>query len=94
MRQPIPGAIALKIIAPQQLLVDVEASEVSLPGLDGQLGILPGHRPLITMLGRGDLSYRVDNAVEKFAVRGGYAEIRPDSVLVFTELSEDEPDQP
>jgi F-type H+-transporting ATPase subunit epsilon len=94
MSQTIRAAIALKVIAPRHLLVDVQASEVSLPGVDGELGILPGHRPLITMLGQGDLSYRVDNTVEKFAVRGGYAEIGPESVLVFAQLSEDEPDQP
>ena len=65
---------------------EVEADEVTLPGLDGQIGILPGHRPMVAALGEGTLTYRAGGESEEREIRGGYAEIGPDRVLVFTEL--------
>jgi F-type H+-transporting ATPase subunit epsilon len=82
--------LRLRVITPGQLLVDAEVDEVALPGLEGELGILPGHRPLITALGKGRLFYRLAGAGQQFEVTGGYAEIGPESVLAFTTLSEDE----
>jgi F-type H+-transporting ATPase subunit epsilon len=80
----------LRVITPGRLLVDAEVDEVALPGLEGELGILPGHRPLFTALGKGRLLYRVAGSEQQSEVKGGYAEIGPHSVLVFTALSEDE----
>lgn len=94
MNKSLPSSLLLKVITSQELLVEAEVKEVVLPGLDGDLGILPGHRPLLTALGRGKISYRKDRQEKIFSVQGGYAEILPDRVLVFTELSEDETDQP
>ncbi|MBN2207496.1 MAG: F0F1 ATP synthase subunit epsilon, partial [Candidatus Aminicenantes bacterium] len=73
-------------------LVDAEAEEVQLPSLEGLIGILPGHQPLMVGLGQGTLSYRKGSGGESFEVRGGQAHILPDKVLVFTELSPDEPE--
>jgi len=94
MNKSLPSSLLLKIITTQELLVEAEVKEVMLPGLDGYLGILPGHRPLLTALGKGKISYRKDRQEKSFSVQGGYAEVLPDRVLVFTELSEDETDQP
>jgi F-type H+-transporting ATPase subunit epsilon len=94
MNQSLPSSLLLKVITPQELLVEADVQEVVLPGLDGYLGILPGHRPLLTALGKGKISYRKDRQEKGFSVQGGYAEILPDRVLVFTELSEDETSQP
>jgi F-type H+-transporting ATPase subunit epsilon len=82
--------IRLKVITPRRLLADAEADFVSLPTLEGEIGILPGHRPLYTALGRGALSFRSDGEAESFSVKGGFAEVRPDEVVVVTEMSEDE----
>jgi F-type H+-transporting ATPase subunit epsilon len=90
MSRSDPSRLALKIITPQRLLVDAEVDAVSLPGLDGEIGVLPGHRPLITSLGPGALSYRLEGRDESLPVGGGHAEIRPESVLVFTELVGDD----
>ncbi len=79
-------AIHLKVITPHRILCEADAAEVSLPGLDGLIGILPGHRPMVIALGEGTLTYRADGEVEAHEVRGGYAEIRGDQVLVFTEI--------
>ena len=90
MSQDDSHHLHLRVITPGRLLVDAEADEVALPGLEGELGILPGHRSLITALGKGRLHYRFAGAEQQFEVKGGYAEIGPESVLVFTTLSEDE----
>lgn len=75
------------------MLLETEVKEVTLPGLEGYLGILPGHRSLLTVLGEGKIIYRKEGQKEQFSVRGGYAEILPERVLVFTELSRDETDE-
>lgn len=94
MSKNLPSFLRLKIVTPEKMLVETEAEEVTLPGLDGYLGILPGHRPLLTTLGEGIIKYRKASKEEQFSVRGGYAEITPEEILVITELSENEIDQP
>jgi F-type H+-transporting ATPase subunit epsilon len=92
MSESSPPRLRLKVITSKRLLVEDEADEVTLPGLDGELGVLPGHRPLITALGRGELAFRRDGRERRFSVEGGTAEVTPDRVLVFTELARDEAD--
>ena len=95
MSQPgLPSSLHLKIITRDSLILDAEVEDVSLPSLEGELGILPGHRPLVTALGKGNLSCRMDKREETFAVQGGYARVLPDRVTVFTELIQDENEQP
>lgn len=90
MSQDLPSFLKLKVITSRKLLVDEEVLEVSLPSLDGYLGILPGHCHLFLALGKGKLSYRQTHRDENFSVEGGYAEILPEKVLVFTELGKNE----
>jgi F-type H+-transporting ATPase subunit epsilon len=85
-----PATLSLKVVTPHRLLVEAEVPGVNLPGLDGELGILPGHRPLVAALGSGELSYEIEGRRETWRVQGGHAEIHAGSVLVFTELAEDE----
>jgi F-type H+-transporting ATPase subunit epsilon len=82
--------IHLKVITPRKLLAEADAEAVYIPTLEGEIGVLPGHRPLFTAVGRGVLSFRADGDDERFSVDGGFAEIRPDQVLVVTEAGEDE----
>jgi len=86
------GRLAVTVIGPRGLEVEADALEVSLPSLDGRLGILPGHRPMILALGRGTLTYKDEAQEGRLNIRGGYAEIRPDSVLAFVERSDEEDD--
>jgi F-type H+-transporting ATPase subunit epsilon len=90
MSQALPPTLHLKVITARRLLVDTEVDEVTLPGLDGQIGILPGHCSLVMGIGKGILAYHRTKREDQFAVQGGYAEIQPNAVLVFTELSADE----
>jgi F-type H+-transporting ATPase subunit epsilon len=85
MSQNIPGSLHLKVITPRRLLCDAEAEAVFLPSLEGQIGILPGHKPMMVALGQGILTCKLRAETESHAIRGGYAEITPDRVLVFTE---------
>ena len=82
---PTP-TIHLKVITPHRILCEADAAEVSLPSLDGLIGILPGHRPMVVALGEGTLTFWAEGEIEAHEVRGGYAEIRGDRVLVFTEI--------
>ena len=93
MSNNLPSSLRLRVIAPRKLLLDEEVKEVSLPSLEGYLGILPGHRPLFTALGKGTITIRTAKGEEKFSVQGGYAEVYPDRILVFTELVENETEQ-
>jgi F-type H+-transporting ATPase subunit epsilon len=54
----LPEAIQLVIVTPERQLLSFSVSEVTLPGAEGELGVLPGHAPLITELGIGELTYR------------------------------------
>lgn len=90
MSQNIPASLHLKVITPRRLLCEAEAEAVFLPSLEGQIGILPGHKPMMVALGRGILMCKLREDIESHAIQGGYAEIMPDRVLVFTETSDQE----
>ena len=93
MSQDLPTSLKLTVISPKELLVDEEVQEVYLPSLEGYLGIFPGHRPLFVALGQGQLTYKRSNKKSDLKVQGGYAEVLPDRVLVFTEKGKDEKHQ-
>ena len=86
MNQPAPSSLHLKVITSTRLLVDEEVKEVTLPSVGGYLGILPGHCPLIVAIGEGELSYKTAGKSGEFSIAGGYAEVLPEKVLIFTEI--------
>ena len=85
----LPDAIQLVIVTPERQILKATVSEVTLPGADGYLGVLPGHAPLITELGVGELTYRSqDGQAGLLAVIRGFAEVLPDRVSVLAEIAE------
>ncbi len=90
MSDPTPSGLRLKIITPSRLLADAEAESVSIPSLEGYIGILPGHRSLVVGIGKGRISFRAGGGEKSFSVKGGFARVEPDEVLVMTEEAEDE----
>jgi len=90
MSDNLPHSLSLKVITPHKLQVDEQVKEVSLPGLDGNLGILPGHRPYLIILGEGVLTYSWAGGEDRVGISGGYAEIQGDSVLIFTQIKDDD----
>jgi F-type H+-transporting ATPase subunit epsilon len=86
----LPESIQLIVVTPERQLLRKSVVEVTMPGLDGQLGILPGHAPLITELGIGELAYRTSTSSQPvvLAVISGFAEVLPDRVTVLAETAE------
>ena len=86
----LPESIQLIVVTPERQLLRESAVEVTVPGLDGQLGILPGHAPLMTELGIGELSYRTSTSSQPvvLAVISGFAEVLGDRVTVLAETAE------
>jgi F-type H+-transporting ATPase subunit epsilon len=86
----LPESIQLIVVTPERQLLRESVVEVTVPGLDGQLGILPGHAPLMTELGIGELSYRTSTSSPPvvLAVISGFAEVLGDRVTVLAETAE------
>jgi F-type H+-transporting ATPase subunit epsilon len=82
--------IELVIVTPRKQLLRQKATEVQLPGANGYLGILPGHAPLMTELGIGELSYHdaTGKESEHLAIISGFAEVLPGRVTVLAETAE------
>jgi F-type H+-transporting ATPase subunit epsilon len=81
-------ALILDLVTPERQVLREEVDSVQLPGLDGELGILPGHAPLLTVLGAGQLSYSKGGQVQIATVMGGFAEVLAGRVIVLAERSE------
>ncbi len=84
----LPENIELEVVTPARQVLRETVQAVELPGRDGCLGILPGHAPLITELGIGQLTYRKTGYSGYLTVIHGYAEVLPDRVIVLAEVSE------
>jgi len=86
----LPESIELIVVTPERQLLQETVVEVTIPGLDGALGILPGHAPLITELGIGELSYRTRTSSQPIllAVLRGFAEVLPERVTLLAETAE------
>jgi F-type H+-transporting ATPase subunit epsilon len=84
----IPKHISLEFVTPERLVVHDDVDEVELPGLEGYLGVLPGHAPLLTTLKPGEMWYR-KGADKRYAfVGGGFAEIVGDRVSILARVAE------
>ena len=84
----MPDTFQLEIVTPAKLVVKDVAEEAQIPGLDGYLGILPGHAPLITELKVGAITYKAGGATHTLAVAWGFAEVLPDKVTILAETCE------
>lgn len=86
----LPESIHLIVVTPERQLLQETVVEVIIPGLDGELGILPGHAPLITELGIGELRYRTaaNSEAVSLSILRGFAEVLPDRVTVLAETAE------
>ena len=80
--------IQLEIVTPERLVYEDEVDSVNVPGIEGELGILPHHAPLLSILGFGELRIRKGGAEESFAIVGGFVQVRPDKVVVMAETAD------
>ena len=82
------SSIKLDIVTAERVVYSGDVDEVIAPGVEGQLGILPHHAPLMTMLQAGELVARKSGQDEIMAISGGFLEVRPDRVIVLADQAE------
>ena len=82
------ATIKLEIVTAERQIFSDDVNVLVADGVDGQLGILPHHAPLMTMLKPGELLIRKDSEETYMAVTGGFLEVRPDKVIVLADACE------
>jgi len=80
--------LKLEMVTPYKRVLSEDIDELAAPGTLGELGILPGHTPLLTTLKVGELSYKKDGQLFHVAVNWGYVEVEDDTVTVLVETAE------
>jgi F-type H+-transporting ATPase subunit epsilon len=80
--------IRLIVVTPERMVMDEAVDDVAVPGLGGELGVLPEHTLLLSQLQAGVLTYHRDGQRWMLAVSGGYVEVTPQTVSVLAEAAE------
>ena len=84
----LPTHVQLQIVSADRSLASERVDEVEIPGTDGYFGVLPGHTPLLAVLGAGELWYRQGQEYHYLAIAFGFAEVLPDRVTILAEIAE------
>ena len=84
----MPEKIQLEVVTPERRVLAEPVDMVTVPGLGGELGILPGHTPLISQLQTGVLTYVQEGKTFQLHVSGGFVEVRDDNVSVLAVVAE------
>jgi F-type H+-transporting ATPase subunit epsilon len=82
----LPTALTLEVATPLGTALAVQTDSVQMPSVEGEVGVLPGHVPLLAALKPGILAYKQEGQLLRAAIGGGYAEATPDHVRVITEF--------
>ena len=82
------SSLKLDIVTAEGVVYSDEADVVVAPGIEGQLGILPHHAPLMTTLQPGELRVRKGGEEFSLAISGGFLEVRPDRVIILADAAE------
>lgn len=81
-------ALHFELVSPERLLFSGEVAEVDIPGTDGDMGILPGHAPVLSTLRPGVIVVTKEGGQkERIFVRGGFAEVNPQGLTVLAEVA-------
>jgi F-type H+-transporting ATPase subunit epsilon len=84
----LPQHLRLQIVSADRSLVNEQVDEVEIPGADGYFGVLPGHTPLLALLGAGELWYRQGQEKHYLAIAFGFAEVQPEAVTILAQIAE------
>jgi F-type H+-transporting ATPase subunit epsilon len=84
----LPTHIQLHIVSAERSLVNETVDEVEIPGAEGYFGVLPGHTPMLALLGAGELWYRQGAEKHYFSMAFGFAEVQPDQVTILAQVAE------
>ncbi len=79
------GTFKFELVSPEKILFSGDASEVIVPGMDGQFTVLAGHAPFISTLRPGTLVIKLASGERRVYVRGGIAEVEPDGLTVLAQ---------
>jgi F-type H+-transporting ATPase subunit epsilon len=80
--------LRLEVVSPDGRVFTDDVDSVVVPGVEGELGILPHHTPLVTALGTGELRIRRSGTVQFMLISGGFVEVRPEKVVVMAFVAE------
>jgi F-type H+-transporting ATPase subunit epsilon len=80
--------LTLEIVTPEQMTFRGVVDEVTIPGTEGEFGVLKGHAPLLSSVDHGELSFIRDHTKTRYAVHSGYAEVSSSRVTVLVESAE------
>src|SRR3989338_2846136 len=82
--------ILLEIVTPYRKLLSKEVRELTAPAELGEIGVLPGHTSLVTILRPGELTYRAGGEVGRVAIGRGYAEVSEEKAVILVDRAETE----
>jgi F-type H+-transporting ATPase subunit epsilon len=82
------SSIRLDIVTAERAVYSEDVDMVIAPGIEGQLGILPNHTPLMTVLQAGELRVKKGGEEISLAISGGFLEVRPDKVVILADSAE------
>lgn len=86
------ASLNVRVVSPDKIVFEGEAAAVVAPAWDGQVGILPGHAPMLALMGSGPLSLdRPGGGSDSFHVAGGVLKVERDTVTLLTEYAGDQP---
>jgi|SRR5438128_7802267 len=83
----LPTSFFLTIVTRERKIVETDAVEAVLPAYDGEIGVLPGHAPLLALLKVGIMRYRTNGTSQSLVLSWGFAEILQDRVIVMAETA-------
>jgi F-type H+-transporting ATPase subunit epsilon len=83
----LPRSFRLTVVTRERKIVETDAVEAVLPASDGEIGVLPGHAPLLATLRVGVMRYRMNGKSERLVLSWGFAEVLPDRVIVMAETA-------
>jgi len=86
------STLQVRVVSPDAVVFEGEASALVAPAWDGQVGILPNHAPMLALVGAGELAIdRVGGGSDTFQVAGGVLKVERNQVTLLTEYASDEP---
>ena len=85
------ASLNVRVVSPDKIVFEGEASAVVAPAWDGKVGILPGHAPMLALIGSGGVTVdRPGGGSDTFHVAGGVLKVERDTVTLLTEYAGDE----
>jgi F-type H+-transporting ATPase subunit epsilon len=86
------ATIKFELVSPERVLISDDVEHVVLPGSEGELGVLPGHAPVVVALKAGMITVIDGGSSKKLFVKGGFAEVNPEALTVLAEHAFDPAD--